>query len=40
MASTIQPHPVGATAPGGEEAGQESGVTTDANEPIIDAEEV
>jgi hypothetical protein len=40
MASTIETHPTEATAPGEEEAGQESGMTTDANEPIIEAEDV
>jgi hypothetical protein len=40
MASTIEIPPTEATAPGEGEAGQESGMTTDANEPIIEADEV
>jgi hypothetical protein len=50
MASTVENHPTeaaapgeeetGQTAPGEEQAGQEIGVTTDANEAIIEAEEV
>ena len=40
MASTIGIPPTEATAPGEGEAGQESGVITDTNEPIIEADEV
>jgi hypothetical protein len=40
MASTVENHPSEVTAPGKEEAGQENGMTTDANEVIIEAEEV
>jgi hypothetical protein len=40
MASTVENHPTEATAPGEEQAGQQIGVTTDANEAIIEAEEV
>jgi len=40
MASTAENHPTEATAPGEEEAGQENAMTTDANEAIIEAEEV
>jgi hypothetical protein len=38
MASTVENHPTETTAPGEEEVSQETGVTTDANEAIIEAE--
>jgi hypothetical protein len=38
--ASVENHPTEATAPGEEGAGQGNGMTTDANEAIIEAEEV